>query len=252
MIDELPRMKMPIWLSKLSADSIESDPFPLRQILQDSLYYPSSGFDGDPVRHLAGNILSFVYVDYGPDRDEFDSALRVQGFRGYEVLAQREVTERELTPHAWRPSPPLQSDGVPPNVQDQRKKAFCSWVVMQRQAEIPHDHGPERFSLLYLCADGAAAFQALYEANLAAPKAVAIIQPGHSFGGNWTDFTDARGILARSVLGNPAGQPELLLYGGYGSRDCFRDPCWPGWHGCPEPVCFLEKAWGGRIGVWKG
>ena len=248
MIDPLPGMNEPAWLSKLSVDSIERGPFPLSQILRDSLYYPSSGFDGDPVRHLSGNILSFIYVDYGFGQDEFESVLRDQGFRGYEVLAKREVTEQELTPHGWRPTLPRSPDGMPPSAHDQKQTPFCSWVVMQRQAGISQDHGPDRLSLLYLCADGVAAYQALYAANRAAPKAIAIIQPGHGFGGNWTDFSDPRAILARCVLDNPAGQPEYLLYGGYGRRDMYRSPCWSDYS---EQICFLDKAGGGNIGVWK-
>ena len=247
MIDQLPKMRTPTWLSKLSASSIENESFPLSRILRDSLYYPSSWFDGDPVRHLAGNILSFIYVDYGHEQSEFDQALHDQGFRGYEVLAKRMVTKQELAPRGWRPTPPFYSDGTPQNYHDQ-KAPFCAWIVMQRQADMPRDHGPARFSLLYLCADGAAAFDALYVANQIAPKAIAIIQPGHAFGGNWTDFTDPGRILARYVWSNPAGQPELLLYGGYGSRDFFRDPCWPGYQ---KHLCFLEKSGGGSIGVWS-
>jgi hypothetical protein len=247
MIDQLPKMRTPTWLSKLSASSIENEPFPLSRILRDSLYYPSSWFDGDPVRHLAGNILSFIYVDYGHEQSEFDQALHDQGFRGYEVLAKRTVTRQELAPHGWRPTQPFYSDGAPQNLHD-LKTPFCTWVVMQRQPGMPRDHGPARFSLLYLCADGAAAFDALYVTNGTAPKAIAIIQPGHAFGGNWTDFTDPGRILARFVLSNPAGQPEFLLYGGYGSRDFFRDPCWPGYQ---KQLCFLEKSGGGSIGVWS-
>jgi hypothetical protein len=90
-----------------------NEPFPLHELLHGSLYYPSSGFDGDPVRHLAGNILSFVYVDYGHSHDEFVSALETPGFRGYNLIAARSVTESELTPNGWRHTLPTRSDGDP-------------------------------------------------------------------------------------------------------------------------------------------
>jgi hypothetical protein len=128
------------------------------------------------------------------------------------------------------------------------KKPFCSWALFQRREDIPAKHEPSRFSLLYLCADGVAAFQALYLANVAFPKAVAVIQPGHAFGGNWTDYTDHEQIFARSVLGNPSGQPEILLYGGMGRRDYYRESCWPDYQ---TQVCFVDKAGGGSIGVWS-
>ncbi|MDQ1314622.1 MAG: hypothetical protein QG662_731 [Pseudomonadota bacterium] len=245
MIDLLSARNEPEWLRNLTTATIQNQTFPLRRLLRDSLYYPASGFDGNPIRHLAGNIHSFIYADYGHERDEFDRALHDEGFRGYEILAEREVTEQELAPHGWRPIPPSLYEGRPKA--SDCKAPFCLWVVLQRLADMPPSHGPERFSLLYLCADGAAAFQALYVANKLAPRAIAIIQPGHGFGGNYTDFTDPERILARSVLGNPAGAPRLLLYGGWFERKLYREPCWPGYR---ELIRFLEIAGGGSIGVW--
>jgi hypothetical protein len=49
MIDSLPEKKMPGWLENVDAGN-QSTPFPLVEILNDSLYYPSSRLDGDPVK----------------------------------------------------------------------------------------------------------------------------------------------------------------------------------------------------------
>jgi hypothetical protein len=248
MLDQLPEIAVPTWLSDLSSATIKNESFPLRELLQDSLYYPSCGFDGDPIRHLAGNILSFIYVDYGHSHDEYINALERNGFRGYDLVATRSVTEQELTPNGWRPTPPTHVDGDPSRYRDRFKNPFCSWSVFQRCEDVPTNHGPFRFSLLYLCADGVAAFQALYVANSAVPRAVAVIQPGHAFGWNWTNYTDPEQIFARSVLGNPSGQPALLLYGGIGRRDCYRRSCWPDFQ---THICFLDIARHGSIGVWS-
>jgi hypothetical protein len=226
MIERLPIVDEPQWLSAVSPSTIQDATFPLGDILRNSLYYPASGFDGDPVAYLAGNILSFIYVDYSHTREQLDVALANPGFRGYEVIARRDVTERELAPRGW-------------------ESPFCSWTVLQRLDGFRANHGPSRFSLLYLRADGVAAFQALFVANGVVPKGVAIIQPGHAFGGNWTDFTDPESIFARFVLGNPPGQPELLLYGGAGGRDRYLNPCWPAY---TDRVCFLGHT---SIGVWR-
>ena len=260
MLIQLPKMTIPQWLTDVS-DSTIMDPFPLEHVLKDSLYYPASGFDGTPVKYLAGNIFSFIYVDYGSDHDEFMNALGSPGFRGYNRIATRSVTEKELTPKGWHPMPPTHSDGDPSRyhmkrsdkyqniIRDYIKKPFCSWSIFQRSENFTSDHGPSRFSLLYLCADGVAAFQALYVTNSIAPKAVAVISPGTGFGLNWTDFEDPYGILARSVLGNPAGPPEILLYGGTVCRghQChqfYRTPCWPDYQ---ENLCFIRC---GTVGVW--
>ena len=106
MISQLPKISVPDWLAKISQSTITIDPFPLTQLLEDSLYYPSSGFDRDPVKYLSGNILSFIYVDYGRSHDEFENEIIKRGFRGYECVATRSVTEQELTPRGWRPRQP--------------------------------------------------------------------------------------------------------------------------------------------------
>lgn len=89
-------------------------------------------------------------------------------------------------------------------------------MIFERDGSTPLSHGPERFSLLYLNADGAAAYKALYVGNAMRAKAIAVIEPGNGFGGNWTDFTDPQAILARVVLSNPASMPDFYLSGGFG------------------------------------
>ena len=49
---------------------------------------------------------------------------------------------------------------------------------MERDDDFGEDHGPERFSLLYVRGEGVATFAGLYAANKVSPKALAIIQPG--------------------------------------------------------------------------
>ena len=48
MINDLPLLAYPSWLKTLTVESMAEDKFPLNNILTDSLYYPSSVFDGDP------------------------------------------------------------------------------------------------------------------------------------------------------------------------------------------------------------
>ncbi len=248
MLSQLDSKPVPGWLRNLTAESICECVFPLKQILKDSLYYPSSGFDGDPVKYLAGNVHSFIYVDYGHGKDEFEHALEQRGFHGYELVAKRSVTRQELAPRGWKPVLPTPDDGNPYQSRHHASEPYCVWAVFQRAAEVPADHGPDRFSLLYLCADGVAAFQALYLGNAAVPKVIALIQPGHGFGGNWTDFTDPHQILARSVLGNSRGIPELLLHGGLGGLEGYQMPIWPRFE---NHVCFLDKSGGGCVSVWR-
>ena len=51
-------------------------------------------------------------------------------------------------------------------------------------------------------------------ANKKLAKALAIIQPGHGFRGNWADFTSQDDPLAWVVLNNKFGKPDIIFYGG--------------------------------------
>ena len=218
-----PSSDVPEWLARVSADTMSTEPFPLHDILRDSLYYPASSFDGDPVAYLAGCIASFIYVDFSRDREELEAELEKPGFLGYERVGSRPVTERELTPVGWYPEQPAEDDRGRRIWQDLVKPPFCTWSVFERSPNFPAAHGPSRFSFLYMCADGRAAFQALYLSNGQRPKAVALIQPGDKV------FEDPDGMFARNVLDNPAGAPEFLLYGGAGGRGFYLQAPWPGY-----------------------
>ena len=222
MLEQLPRIEIPNWLADLTPSSMKNEPIPLRKLIENSLYYPCSGLDdGSPIKHLSGNIVSFLYVDYGKSEEDFMIKLRTKGFLGYHVLETRKVTKKDLTPNGWQPGPrPTPEDGNPlPAYRSWAKKPFFIWTVLERNCDYSEGHGPIRFSFLYLCSDGVATFQALYLTNGIAPKAVAIIQPGM----NWTNFEDRNQIFARSVIdSNPGGCPEYLLDKGSLEYSCWR------------------------------
>ena len=129
-------------------------------------------------------------------------------------------------------------------------RPFAKWIVFQRKKPFSKKHGVKRFSLLHICADGVATFKALYYANNLSPLAIAIIQPGHGFGMNWTDFTDQKKIFAKIVLNNPHGKPKYLLYGGIGEKGNYQKPCWDKFS---NGLGFLPRgirSFSGDIGVW--
>ncbi|MBP9059007.1 MAG: hypothetical protein KBF98_01675 [Rhodoferax sp.] len=244
MLRQLKRCDSPSWLADLTPDAIRHEQLPLLNLLRDSVYYPSCGFDSDPIRHLGGSVFSFVYVDYGLSREAFVKALH---FCGYDLVASRFVADTELAPAGRMPLCLRHTDGDPMRYSDHVKVPFCLWSVFQRRSNFGVAHGPTRFSLLFVCADGVSTFQTLYVANSVAPKVVAVIQPGQAFGYNWTDFTDSEQIFCRVVLENHAGQPDLLLYGGMGRRDYYRQPCWPSFQNL---IRLFYRKDGGSVGVW--
>ncbi|MGS0943747.1 hypothetical protein ACVA51_24925 (plasmid) [Pseudomonas luteola] len=248
MIDQLSLMEEPKWLMKANRNSILYSRLPLDSILHSSVYYPASGVDGDPIKYLAGNFYSFVYVDYGYSREELNKRLTQPGFRGYELVAIRDVAEQELL--ACRPFPLFLS--IRKNrfrFSEQAIEPFCYWIVFQRLDAMPDSHGPKRFSVLYICADGVATYEALYTVNEIAPSCIAIIQPGRGFGGNWTDFEDPHDNLAWLVRGKPGcPRPRYLINGGIGLKEFYRTPCWPEYN---RPVRLLLKAGQGSIRIWE-
>ena len=251
-LGELRTLDVPAWLDKLSPQTIREGPIPLQNLLADSLFYPACGFDGDPVKHLGGTIYSFIYVDFGHTQSQWVKELESPGFRGYVSLENR-VRKIGKQISLGRPVPTSLDEltGETPHHNRSRYPryrtgGFCVWSVFQRQDDYEPSHGPKRFSLLFICAEGLAAFESLYTANSISPKAIAIIQPGHGLSRRWTNFEDPEGSLAKAVLGNPAGRPEILLYGGIGNLDFYRKPCWPDYN---TNLCFLPRP-DGNVGVW--
>lgn len=242
------RSEVPEWLAQVTAETMREGPFLLREILDGALYYPSCGSDGGPVQYLGSWFQSFVYVDYGYGRDDFLEQLVKAPFSGYQIMGMKSVPLNELAPCGWDQSALTQEENecAQKYARDWRKKPFCEWVVFERAASRTSSQGPQRFSLLYLCADGAQAFNTLYVGNKLRPGAVAVIQPGHAFGRNWTDFTDSQAVLARVVMGNPAGVPDYYIYGGRGDRKDLTDT-WPLYS---TNVGWYKYHTLGNVGIW--
>jgi hypothetical protein len=240
---------LPNWLLRATAENMLDEAFPLYEILDGSLYYPACAFDGGPVKYLGKRFHSFVFTDYIYGRKHFLEELSQKPFKKYQVVGTRSVLLEELAPNGWaQPSlTKLESEQVDRHAAHKADKLFCEWVILERDADAKSNHGPDRFSLLYLNEEGAKAYYSLYVGNTIRAGAIAVIQPGHSFGLNWTDFTDPLAVLARVVMANPVGAPELYLSGGMGARKYLPDP-WPkytnqlGWY----PYGAI-----GSVGIWE-
>jgi hypothetical protein len=226
-MNSLPLVESPAWLLALTRESLQQVPFPLTDILQGSVYYPASGTDGHVVEFLGRNAASFVHVDYSRPQEEVRAQL-VLGFAGYTMVGMRSVTQRELTPTGWRPTlfnprghRPMPASANPAN-------AFALWAVYERDTTRDASHGPQRFSLLHLHAEGVAAYDALYRGNGLQAYALAIVQPGEGYGDNWTYFTKPEEPLHTVVMGHAQGPPAYLVRGGGGSMEHYKEKsCWP-------------------------
>jgi hypothetical protein len=244
-LPQLPTLAEPDWLAELTADTMMRQQLPLRKLLADSLFYPYCGLDTKPIQALAGNVLSFEYADAA---NKLSGALAVR-MDGYQLLAGREVQVAEWWPAGWTPLVPLANQHDEPIWFGPRPTPlYCNWAVFERHYDRAAGRGPRRLSVLYLAADGVAAFRSFYSANELAPKAVAIIRSRGGINANGSAHEDPCKALPRRVLEHPHGQPEWVLFGGCGPAVDYPRCCWPGYRrlvgywGCDE---------GGVLGVWE-
>jgi hypothetical protein len=217
------------YLDTLTAEEIESSPLPLVDILSNCFYYPASAFDGQLVKYAPNEIINFVYCDHSISQEGLLSNLQESPFYGYSTFASREVRKEELVPNGWQPElPPNFSLNDYSRIKRDVKTPFAKWFVFQRKNDFNSNHGPFRFSLLYIGGEGVATFQALFWSSNVAPKALAIIQSGFGFGGNWTDFRKVDGELYWVAMNNPAGIPCKIYFGGNGNGYS-NEFDWPGY-----------------------
>ena len=205
---------LPGWLCSESPSFSRNDFFGFR-----NLYYPGSGNDGQPVSLCARAhaVHAFVYVDFAVDRETISGRVHNfnEGFRGYEVVCEEEVTEDTLRPGGWTrhvnpadlPDNPYWFSHAKPF------KPFALFVVLQRNNDERYDetHGPERFAVLFIGGDGIATFDALYcqDDGTAAPFLVVIQDCG--FDGNYDKF--GQGGFLESIAKRYNQRPRWLLVG---------------------------------------
>ena len=209
------------------------DKFPLEELLENSLYYPACGRDGDPVWYAHREIQSFFYVDYGVTQKQIEASLYGTGdygenitfrdsdpigFKGYKVIGDKKLTSRELDPTGvvslttkkGQMQFVTDTDYVCGTLKYWIKKPFAKWYILERQPEFDDTHGPELFSFVFICADGVTTYKTLYNFNNIAPRYLAICQPGDGFGFNWDRFQSEDGQLCKTVFSNSV-IPDTLI-----------------------------------------
>ena len=225
--DRLPEMRRPEWLK----GSLLERTLPAVDLLYESVYYPASGLDGDPMMHLGHHFWSYIYADYGYEHKAVIDSLSSGSFAGYRVLGRRTVGESELPLQRWNSA--TQGFLAGGNNRDARQRAqlpFAEWALLER------NHGPDKpqelMSFLFFGADGVTLFKMLYVENKITPACIAIIQSSDEMGSNWTNFRDPDAYLAEAVMTNSGGSPRFLLYGGNGNPEWYRRSCWPAYSDC--------------------
>lgn len=249
--------RTPEWLTS----SIPEKTLPIRQILDGCLYYPACALDGQVFSRTWkwAPTHSFVLVDYSISRDRLIEELKRpierggEGLLGYRLAFHRHVKREELgVPPSWSP-PRLMPHEVQLAVNAAKNamrfsnitEPYCEWAVFDRLPERDENHGPNRLSILFLCADGVAAYHALFHTHKVAPKTLVIKQPGTGFGGNWTDFFE-EGKPMHNVVSSLGIWPQHLIFGGRGESSWYLNRIWKGYQviaadGLPDQSLIFAK-----------
>lgn len=210
---------MPGWLSAATPDHRP----PLDEVFGSrTVYYPGALSDGHPLKLFSASHAAhfFVYVDYGLSETEFKSGLSTgsrQMPMGYETLGMYPVGPEELAPAGWT-SHLDESDlrrgsklrWVTDWMRSSGATPYAVLVVFKRTADYGDEHGPERFALLQICADGIATYAALFcQAGQRPPWA--LVLQDHGFGGNYDRF-GCGGYMHR-IAQRTDRHPDFVLVG---------------------------------------
>ena len=210
----------PHWLIRESL----SKNFNRVNVLNESLYYPGCNVDWRPIEELLGWCYSFIYVDYEMTKDlviyNFERSNR------FKIISIQDIPKSKLQENPthlvkpelrdFRESRPGDSY-FSHNQEYQRKMErnqrvhppFALWIVFESKDEW--NSSSKRGSLLYICGEGVATYNALYNSNEIRPIAIALHLAEGGYGGNWTNFELNNGILERTVMSNKAGIPDYLF-----------------------------------------
>jgi hypothetical protein len=200
------REHMPPWLAGFT----NGDAFRREQFFGSRLvYYPGSGTDGHPVK-LFGSTHSahcFVYADYGKPKFAVEAELEhpMHRFQGYHTLSRLPLAANDLTPGGWAPNfGGLEADRCFADV-----APFAFVELLERDQDRDEGHGARRLAILFLGADGIAAYDALFCQQNGPSRPFAILLQDHGFGGNYGPF--GRGGLLEGIARRCHAVPQWLL-----------------------------------------
>jgi hypothetical protein len=218
---------MPEWLAVYKPDqgTGRSRRTLVQEFLQSRLiYYPGSGQDGGAVKlfNIAKVASCFVYVDYMLTRQNLASEIKTAGFNGYDVLDTIDLKPEDLISSPFVPHlGPEETHGSRRFVDPSEPYATLT-IFEKSDPAVP---GYPRFAVLFLFADGHAAYDALFCQRDSGPPPFGVVLQDHGFGGNWSPFGE--GGALHTIAHRADKFPELLLVGD-------NTTSWPGYQKVPD------------------
>lgn len=199
----------PNWLAEFDAQS----PAKAKDLVQDFLQsrlcvYPGSGQDGTTVQifNEAQACHCFLYIDYSISRAQLEVELQQHGFLDYKSVARIDVSEGDFGIGNWTPH--LRAEEV--NYRFTPVKPYAVLEILEKSPDAVVS-GASRLAILFLAADGHAAYDAVFCQKNSGPAPFALIVQDHGFGGNWADF-GAGGPMER-IASRTKVFPSMILVG---------------------------------------
>ena len=197
-------------LNDYLSGSIELNSNLITSLLIDSCFYPASYVDTTPIQFFK-NINSFVYSDYAIKKNNIENKLKNQFF-GCTLLQSKFLNPNEINLHVSIDSIlEFKNNDVNRfrnrllNEIIEKLDFFIHWSIWKLESRT--------FSLIYISWESTDCYKKIYVDKNITPKVISIIQPGHTMGGNWTNFFSPEfefyKLLKKSKL------PDFLLFGWY-------------------------------------
>lgn len=202
---------MPEWLLKFESGSS----FPREEFLGSRIvFYPGSGTDGHAVKVFGSTHSAhcFVYADYAVGRHDLERVLddQAKNFKGYQTFCRLKLNVEDLVPEGWTPH--IKTQELPRmahQISREKSNSYGFLEILERTEDFDQNHGPERLAVIFLGADGIAAYDALFcQTNSFIPPYSLILQD-HGFGGNYDRF--GKGGLLEKVAMRTNVYPEWIL-----------------------------------------
>jgi hypothetical protein len=225
-------------------------------LLENSCYYPASGTDTTPIKYL-GKIQSFIYCDYIYDVDRWTNQIikemdsyelifqeKLNIFKSFDkhffikqhersIEIKLEISELSYLINELHKSENNESliqekydeinqlEAELYDLKDRRSNNNLLESLIERTTNFSHitiwKKNEKYLSIIYISSEAIHCYEQIFLKKKISPKVIAIIQPGHTMGGNWTNFFDKDSDFFNAVKKGSA--PNYLLLGCFGDSD---------------------------------
>lgn len=208
MLDQIKTENLDSILSDLSSGQNKFNDEIFKVLLENSCYYPASGTDATPIKYLE-NIQSFIYCDYIYDEDKWTNEI-IKEMNSYKLIFQERLNITNFfDTHFF-----VKNFG-----RNRFTKNNLLASLLKKASNFSHitiwKKNEKYLSIIYISAEAVHCYEQIFLKNKVTPKVISIIQPGHTMGGNWTNFFDIKSEFLETV--RKGFLPKFMLIGSYGN-----------------------------------